>query len=123
MSTSPEIILPLLQFRNQIKMYHWKTPTYSKHRASDDFLKKMDEHIDKFIEVMSGGREERPLEITYLEFRSLSDKSIIGYIKEFRGWLLTELPGLLYEHETDLLNLKDEILAEVNQGMYLLSMK
>lgn len=123
MSTTSEIITALLQFRNQIKMYHWKSPTYSKHKASDDLLQKMEEHIDKFVEVMSGGREERPPEVLHLEFRSLNDKTIIGYLKDFKSWLMVELPGLLYEHETDLMNLKDELLAEVNRGVYLLSMK
>lgn len=118
-----EVVARFLEFRNQIKMYHWKTPTYSKHKASDDFLKNIDDLIDRFIETMSGSRGERPVEIEGLVFKNLTDKSIVGYLESFKSWVVYELPGLLYEHETDLLNLKDELLGIVNQGIYLLSMK
>jgi len=118
-----EIISNLLRFRNQIKMYHWKTPTFSKHTVSDKLVEKIDDHIDRFVETLSGGREERPNEVTHLEFRVLNDKTIVDYLKEFKGWLIYDLPGMLYEHESDLLNQRDEILSDLNRGMYLLSMK
>ena len=57
-----EIVSSLLGFRNQIKLYHWKTQIYSKHKASDDFLEKMDGLIDKFVEVMIGSRGAKVIE-------------------------------------------------------------
>jgi len=40
--------------KEQIKIYHWQTMTYARHKATDDVLKELDENIDMFVEVYMG---------------------------------------------------------------------
>jgi len=41
-----EIIKPMMEFRSQIKLYHWKTSSFSRHKGTDKFLEKF---IYKFL--------------------------------------------------------------------------
>jgi len=117
------IINQFIKLRNQIKLYHWKTSLYPRHVSSDTFLKKFDKHIDKFIETMSGGRDIKPVDGFNVKFEKLNDKNVFDYVNIFKEWLMEKLPTCLYEYETDLLNLRDEILADVNRMLYLFRLK
>jgi hypothetical protein len=118
-----DIIPPLLQFRNQIKLYHWKTPNAIRHIISDNFLKKIDSLIDKFVEVYLGSREMKADDSFSIVFKSKTDITIMKYMDDFKTWLVYELPPLLFEYEVDLLNLRDEMLGEVNRCLYLFQKK
>ena len=117
------IVKSFLCFKNQIKLYHWRTTSYARHKATDDFLISFDEKVDKFVEAMIGGRDIKPSDKFRIDFVSLTDKSVIDYINTFKEFLVFELPTLLFEHETDLFNLKDEILADLNKMIYLFRLK
>jgi len=117
------IVKGFLTFRIQIKLYHWKTSIYSRHKASDGFLEAFDSKIDKFIEVMIGSRDQKPKDNFKMELQTLNDKSIVDYIDNFRAWLKEYLPNQLNEKETDLINIRDEILSDLNQMIYLFRLK
>jgi hypothetical protein len=40
-----------LNLRDHIKLYHWQTSSFARHRATDDVLKSLDDHIDLFVEI------------------------------------------------------------------------
>jgi hypothetical protein len=50
--------------REQIKLYHWQTKMYSRHKATDEVLEKLDKLIDMFVEVWMG-KYLRHLQPTY----------------------------------------------------------
>ena len=35
-----------MTMREQIKLYHWQTKLYSRHKATDNVIKELDENID-----------------------------------------------------------------------------
>ena len=37
--------------REQIKLYHWQTHSYSRHKATDEVIENLDKNIDEFVEV------------------------------------------------------------------------
>jgi hypothetical protein len=49
-----------LTLRNQIKLYHWSTGSYARHKATDEAVARLDEHIDKYVEVYLGKKGSRP---------------------------------------------------------------
>jgi hypothetical protein len=51
---SAEIITLMLTLRNQIKIYHWQTMKYPRHKATDKLVDKLDDNIDMFVEVYMG---------------------------------------------------------------------
>lgn len=125
MATSAHIAHVLLGIRNQVKVYHWNTFSYARHKASDDLTSELDDHIDKFMEVYIG-KYDRPRYGTSSKIilRNFDDVKMKKFIEDCINWFLKDLPKMLNaERDTDLLNLRDEIVGDLNKILYLFSLK
>jgi hypothetical protein len=116
-----EIVTMLFNIRDQIKLYHWQTMSFSEHKATDDLVKSLDTNIDKFVEVYMG-RYGRPYVKETLQVKNLTVTGVRGFINKSVGWLDAKLPQMLKKTDTDLLNIRDEMLADINQVKYLLTL-
>jgi hypothetical protein len=121
--------LPIIQFfmtlRNGSKNYHWNTTSYARHKASDQFVENMDKLIDRFVEVYIG-KHGRPAGLgkdMALTLPGTTEKSIIAFLLSACDWLTNSLPKMIKPKDTDLLNIRDEMLAEINQTLYLFTQK
>ena len=116
------IAIVFLSIRDNVKIYHWQTKSYSRHKASDKLSNLLGDLMDKFLEVMQGSRNTR-IQINSLPIiiKNQTDASIVTILKQFRDWLVKNdgLPSFLTKTDTELLNIRDEILGEVNQTLYL----
>jgi len=111
--------------REQIKLYHWQTKSYSRHKATDNVIDSLDTSIDKYVEVYMGkyGRMKMNSSTGSISVKNLSESSIINFIKRCIAYLNSELTGKLKDNDTDLINIRDEMLAELNQLLYLFTLK
>lgn len=117
------ILLKLLEVQNQIKVYHWSTHIYARHMASDKLFNQLLLNVDRFIETLQGSQIKRiklPSN-SKINISNKTDSSIVFYLKEFTKWLSVDLPEMLNTYDTDLLNIRDEILGDVNTTIYLFS--
>ena len=111
-----------------VKLYHWKTRQYSSHIATDEFYERLNDHMDKFMEILLGKTQVR-MDLLNVKSISLIDLKDIdqfkGKLNDFKKYLvnLEENPGIKSMSNTDLLNIRDEILGHINQLLYLLSLK
>jgi len=117
------IVRVFLEMLNMIKLYHWKTKSYSQHKATDELYAKMQENVDRFVEVLLGKDESR---IQMMEKRI--DLLDMNSKEEFKKRLLTYRKFLtdmnIYfdeSNDSDILNIRDELLADLNQFLYLFS--
>lgn len=111
--------------RDQIKLYHWQTRVYSRHKATDEVIGKLDEHIDQFVEVYIGkyGRPKMTGKNATIHVNNLSEKSIVAFIKKCIQMLLGDcMKGLKENVDSDLFNIRDEMLADLNQLLYLFTL-
>lgn len=110
--------------REQIKLYHWQTKSYSRHKATDAVIDALDASIDKYVEVYMGkyGRMKMTSGNATSHVSNLSETSIIKFIKKCITYLNTNLVKKLKEYDTDLVNIRDEMLAELNQLLYLFTL-
>ena len=110
--------------REQIKLYHWQTKMYSRHKATDDVIAALDTSIDKYVEVYMGkyGRMKLNGVTGTIQIRNLSESTIVRFIKNCINYLTTELVKKLKDSDTDLVNIRDEMLAELNQLLYLFTL-
>jgi DNA-binding ferritin-like protein len=119
-----EIILKLVQIQLQFKFLHWQTFGYPKHKAYGKIYDSMGDHIDTFTEAMMGkyGRPsfESEFVIAFQDIKSINLQNFIDGIVEFLVGM-TEILDTKYD--TDLLNIRDEILASINKLKYLLTLK
>ena len=122
---SGTIVQFYLTLRNAMKLYHWNTQSYTRHKASDEFIGKFDGLTDRFIEVYIGryGRPSALSKQMKLDLPALDEKHVIEYLDEARTWMQDRLPKMLKDTDTDLYNLRDEMLAEINQTLYLFTLE
>ena len=117
-----------LQMLNTVKLYHWKTTSYAQHKATDELYSKLNESIDTFVETMLGKTGSRvnltgTKSIALLDYTELS-----GFKKEvemYKHFLINMGADTFLKTavNTDLLNIRDEILGHLNQFTYLLTFK
>jgi Family of unknown function (DUF5856) len=110
--------------RSQIKLFHWQTVSFARHKATDAVIDALDESIDKYVEVYMGsyGRPRMTGRNSATRVQNLSEKSIMKFIKACIAYLQVDLVRGLKPTDTDLVNIRDEMLAELNQLMYLFTL-
>jgi hypothetical protein len=121
---SAEIVHLMMTLRDQIKLYHWQTLNYPRHIATNDLVTKLDANIDQFVEVYVGkyGRPKLSGKTSSIHLRNHSDKEATALLKEAIDWLSTVLPRKLKKTDTDLFNIRDTIVADLNQTLYMFTL-
>ena len=111
--------------RDQIKLYHWQTTSYARHKATDDVIKELDGNIDSFVEIYIGkyGRSRVGTATNTITVRNLGDAAAIRFVKESIGYLAGPLTKSLGPRDTDLTNIRDEMMGNLNQLLYLFTLK
>jgi len=114
-------ITAMLSLQSQLKVLHWQTKSYAEHQALGKAYDALDDLIDTFVEVHAG-KYGNTLAKTKFEFSVLNykDTNVMAVIDNAIGYLSKELPLILKEGDTDLLNIRDEMLSTLNQTKYLL---
>lgn len=119
-----EFILKLVQIQNQFRFLHWQTMGDAKHKAYGKMYENLDSLIDDFTEAMMGkyGRPqfESEFAIMFQDLSALSVQSFLDGITEFLVGMSDQLDS---RYDTDLINLRDEMLLLTNKLKYLLTLK
>ena len=123
-----EITIIFLQMLLMIKLYHWKTYSYATHKATDDLYSKLNENTDKFIEILlgkSGNRTDLTNQKSIKLIDLNSSEALKRQIEAFKSYLvnLNNNKAMKSMSNTDLYNIRDEILGNLNQFLYLLTFK
>jgi DNA-binding ferritin-like protein len=111
-----------------VKLFHWKTYSYATHKATDELYAKLNEHMDQFIEVLLG---KTGIRINLLNNKKISlidlssPEQLRAKVDEYKKYLvsLSNNRAINSMNDTDLLNIRDEILGDMNQFLYLLTFK
>jgi DNA-binding ferritin-like protein len=110
--------------QNTVKLYHWNTTSFSRHKGADELVDAVIDLADKFMEVYMGkyGRPSKHAsKVTSLTIKAYTDKDITEYLKACIKQLDT-LSQQLPPQDTDLLNIRDEVLGKLNQTLYLFTL-
>lgn len=122
-----DIVIHFLEMLNTIKLFHWKTTGYAVHKATDDLHSKLSGNVDSFVEVMlgkHGGRLNMQSHQT-LMVRDYGSTATGAFKQEMDKYkeMLQGLTGTLdSSKDSDLLNIRDEMLGNINQFLYLLTL-
>ena len=130
-SASAAMVVPLLlSMVNTVKMYHWRTLKFSVHKATDQLFASLNDKVDDFVEVMlgkpvvgGGSSRDKYLNLPneMLQVPILVDAAgFTAYLEEKKVFLTTDLNALFDAvKDSDLLAIRDDILAAVNTYLYL----
>jgi hypothetical protein len=102
------------------KLYHWNTTSFARHTATNGFGSELSDLVDKFVEVFIGRYKIKPqVYKVNLNHEYLTDTGIINLFEQTRKYL-ESISGKISSSE--LLNIRDELLAEVNKMLYLFTL-
>ena len=127
-SFEKQVTVRFLEILIMVKLYHWKTSSYATHKATDELYTNLNANIDKFIEVLLGKAGNR-INLMGKKTISLIDlnspERLRAEINSFKSYLvsITNSHAIRIMSNTDLLNIRDEILGNLNQFLYLLTFK
>lgn len=115
----------LLKTQVQFRIMHWQTKGFARHNAYGGIYDALDDLIDRYVEVAMGKSGRFVLDETTgaLTLTNLKDIKIIDYVQSIKAELMNLSNELDSTKDTDLLNIRDEMLAEVNKLAYLLTLE
>ncbi len=119
--TGGDIVTSLLTIRNQVKLYHWQTGSFARHKATDDLTATLDTLIDSFVESYMG-RYGRPKVSGTIKLHNFSESAAKTFVAQQTVFLTKVLPKKIASTDTDLLNIRDELLGELNKVLYLFTL-
>jgi hypothetical protein len=99
-----------------IKIYHWQTESYARHKASDEIFSKLLANMDKLIESLQGQRKYRifiPKKLNQLTLKNIKDDEMTNKLVEFKSFLKKIVL------EPEFLNIRDEVITDIDQTLYL----
>ena len=127
-----ELIQALFSVEHNVKLYHWQTTSYARHKATCDFLTAYLPLVDQFIEVYLGHNPEVKSKITKMKMFDTSiapaRENLADLSQDSTAILLNDLASRLQKidqtgfiKQSDLLNIRDEIVSQIKQTLYLFS--
>jgi hypothetical protein len=110
--------------RNQIKLHHWQTRIYARHVATDSIVEKLDKNIDAFVEVYIGkySRPKLTGKNASITLHNMTESGMSRLINSAIRYLQGPLTKSLQPSDTDLFNIRDEMIADLHQLMYLFTL-
>ena len=124
-----KLLLYFFYYQNLIKIFHWQTKNYAQHVASDQLYTTLLTLIDQWVEVYQGKysiltfKDDNKFNVP-LRNMDLDDFKL--HLNQFKEFLMNQIPKYLEDNEmqnTDLLNIRDEMLAITNKTLYLLKLE
>ena len=114
----------LIGLQQQMRICHWQTKGIARHEAFGEFYSVLDGLIDDFVEQAMGkyGRFVLTNETNTIQLVNMSDINIKGLVHTTRE-ALVQMTKQLDPTDTNLLNLRDEILGKLNKYSYLFTME
>jgi hypothetical protein len=116
-----------LHWLTQLRLWHWETTSYAEHIATGNAYDAFNERIDHYIEVYQGSYPRVPLPTwehcpDYVSIQDRQERQ--EAMRWFREYLAIDLVKPLdRDIDTDLINLRDEMLAELHKLAYLFSLE
>lgn len=130
-SSKKQIVTQMLQMLITTKLYHWNTLSFSVHKATDDLYGELNTLIDQFVEVLLGKHnnvnernKHEILSVKTLHMNNYKDNGMFKKeIETYKKYLISLNKHFNNSENSDLLNIRDEILATLNKISYLLTLK
>lgn len=108
----------MLGMLGQLKVFHWSTMSYAKHKALDELHESLSGLVDRFMEVFIGKFKKQPIKSFKITMEAHSDTS------KLEKYLETEREALRKIHSqfgkiSEIQNILDEMMSEIDKALYL----
>jgi len=118
-----KVIQDLLTILNQIKFYHWETCSFARHKALGKAYEALSNSIDNFVEILLGKYGKECMQQINLTIRSSGEIDVCLALDEIASFFVSLTEKLDCNCDSDLLNIRDEMLATINHTKYLFTLQ
>ena len=123
-------LLTFLNILDQTKLYHWQTNIHARHKATDELYHGLNDLVDKFIETLHGiliiNKKDNNYRILInndsITLLNIQDTKGIDFLYSIKNYLEGAVLKEIIDNNTDLQNIRDEMLALVNKTIYLFTL-
>jgi hypothetical protein len=112
-----------------LKLFHWDTARYAQHKASDQLHTDLSANMDSFVEKMLGKYPDHAATDAIIKRVQVVVKNpkltlelMVQKVNKLKAFLI----GMRFsdtQANSDLLNIRDEMLAQLNQFLYLIKLR
>jgi len=122
--TTSNLVSTLLTFQIKLKLFHWNTDNYAQHKASDQLHTDLSENIDSFVEKLLGTTPKDRLREVKVCVKPSTETltSIVTDVNKLKPYLIHMHFFPDTQSNSDLLNIRDEMLGQLNQFLYLIKL-
>ena len=114
-----DFVYACIKMKNQMQLYHWHTKNYARHKARGEYYDKLDKNLDRFVEALQGSKQR--INITKsIELKVLTEEQAFIILEQFMNYLKKSQSFM--KNKPDLLTIRDEMLADTNQTLYLFTL-
>ena len=118
MSKGAKIVSFFFELHMNVKLYHWTTESYSNHKATNKLLDNLSDLIDSFVEKYMGAFSRPVLKSgSSVPIQNMTKTKYVKLLKQAQDYLRGDLEKVIAKN-TELLNIRDEVLAELDQALY-----
>lgn len=122
-SKGAKIIMFFFELQLNIKMYHWTTESYSNHKATNKLLDNLSDLIDSFVEKYTGVFSRTVIKTgSSIPIQNMTKTKYIKLLKQAQEYLRGDLEKVISKN-SELLNIRDEMLGEIDQSLYFATLK
>jgi hypothetical protein len=119
----PLIVNTLVGIEQQLRILHWQTNSYAQHKAFGDTYAALGDLIDAFMEGIMGKYGRFELQSNSIQIIDMQELDLMDFINGCGEFLTSLSTQLNPETDTDLLNIRDEMLSNISKLKYLLTLK
>ena len=118
MSKGAKIIMFFFELQMNVKLYHWTTDSYSNHKATDKLLDNLSDLIDSFVEKYMGAFSRPVMKSgSSIPIQNMTNTKYVKLLKQAQDYLRGDLEKVIAKN-SELMNIRDEMIAELDQGLY-----
>ncbi len=107
-------LVPLLfQYQLLLKLYHWQTQSYARHKASDELYDHLTDFMDQLVEY--GTSESRlVIQPQCIQIQNMKDEDAIPFLEE-----LCTVVERISTKDKGIQARRDDLIGYIHQAIYL----
>ena len=118
-----DVLTPLFEFRVKLHLMHLATDSFAEHKALNKAYEAVDGFIDSFAEMYMGAKGSKDLVKGKISLSVDAGGDSMAVMNELESFLKGPLAQAIGSDETALLNMRDDLLGEIQTVKYLLTLK
>ena len=118
-----QLVLFMFQLQIATKMLHWQTASFSNHKTTDKLFSKLSDLFDSFLEKYFGVFGRPALRSNAAVFvENMTKTKFLKLLKDAETYFKGPVDKMI-ANNSELKNIRDEILAEFDQARYLFTLE